>query len=178
MAWTTMHFAIGMMGGGAIGLGAALLAQRGWRWVPAAMTAGGCWAILPDLPRFFREDLHVPVLSSLLREHQVEDRLHAMGDLFFLHAQLDAQPHAYALHGLILVLLLYNGAMAWLMAFHWLERRGPGALAGYHRALRERTRRLGRRPRPSATRDRPATPGDAPPRRGASPPTGPNRRAA
>ncbi|WP_428386372.1 hypothetical protein [Mucisphaera sp.] len=111
MAWTTMHFAVGMIAGGAIGMAASALLGRGTRWVPLTMTAGGIWALTPDLPRLFREDFPSLPFASILGSKDLERYLHSVGDLFFLHASLDAQPKEYALHGLILILILYNAAL-------------------------------------------------------------------
>jgi len=111
MAWTTMHFAVGMMGGGAIAGAACLLLRRGARWMGPAMTLGGVWAIVPDLPRLFREDFPSLPLASVLGSSNLERQLHAIGDLFFFHASLDAQPREFALHGLAIILLLYNAVL-------------------------------------------------------------------
>jgi len=115
-----MHFAVGMgCAGAASGLACTLL-RRGWRWIPAAMTVGGVWALVPDLPRIFREDIYLPRLSEVLGNHDLERSLHAWGDWFFFHRQLDMQPHEFALLGLALVLLLYNVCILLLMR---LERK-------------------------------------------------------
>lgn len=113
MAWTSMHFAVGMLGGGALGIAASAVLRRGSRWIPLAMTAGGFWAITPDLPRLWREDFPSLPLAATLGDKELENYLHSIGDLFFLHARLDAQPKEYALHGLILILFLYNAALLW-----------------------------------------------------------------
>lgn len=120
MAFTTMHFAVGMACGGAAAGVACLALRRGWRWVPAAMTGGGVWAIVPDLPRIWREDFPSLPLASVLGSRSLEDALHAWGNLFCFHAALDAQPREFALHGLALILVLYNVSLALLL---WLEHR-------------------------------------------------------
>lgn len=130
MAWTTMHFAVGMCGGGAVAaVGGALLRRpirsiRGW--LPLAMTAGGVWALVPDLPRIWREDFPSLPLASVLGSKGLERWLHGIGDLFFFHARLDAQPRELALHGLVLILLLYNAAAVLNLV---LDRRKPLSLA-------------------------------------------------
>ena len=125
MAWTSMHFAVGMgCAGAGFGL-ACLFMRRGWRWLPAVMTLGGLWAIVPDAPRLWREDFTWLPFASTLGAKSLEQDLHAMGDLFFFHKMLDAQPHEYALHGLVLMLLLYNGSIALLM---WMENRQRNSL--------------------------------------------------
>ena len=50
MAWTTMHYAIGMGCAGAIAGTASLICRRGWRFLPLAMTAGGIplWSPFSD----------------------------------------------------------------------------------------------------------------------------------
>lgn len=161
MAWTTMHFAVGMgCTGVAATLGCALL-KRGWRWIPAAMTAGGFWALLPDLPRIFREDIYIGPLTHTLGRHDLERWLHSWGDLFFFHKMLDAQPKEFALHGLIAILLMYNAAVLLLMA---LEHKHRNSLA--NRAWRAHRTRQARAARKNKTR--PATP--APPDETAHPP--------
>lgn len=115
-----MHFAVGMIGGGAAAAGACLVVRRGWRWIPLCMTMGGVWGIVPDIPRLLREDFPSAPLAALLGGKPLERWLHGWGDLFFGHSSLDASEHEYALHGLIIILLLYNVAIAWLI---WLSRR-------------------------------------------------------
>lgn len=125
MAWTSMHFAMGMASAGVISGGVCLMLNRGWRWVPAAMTAGGVWALVPDLPRLFREDYPSLPFASLLGSPALETRLHGVGDLFFFHAYLDAQPHEFALHGLVIILLLYGfSSLAFAIAPGFQRRRG------------------------------------------------------
>lgn len=120
MAWTSMHFAVGMgCAGAAFGLG-CLLMKRGWRWLPGAMTLGGLWGIVPDLPRLWREDFAWLPFASTLGAKTLEADLHAIGNLFFFHQALDAQPHEYALHGLVIMLALYNAAILMLL---WMERK-------------------------------------------------------
>jgi hypothetical protein len=118
-----MHFGVGMAGAGLATAGAASLLVRGWRWVPLAMTAGGLWAIVPDLPRFFREDFPGLPFAAMLGSKPLEVWLHEWGDLFFFHRALDTQPNEYALHGLLLILLLYNAAVVLLMALESRARR-------------------------------------------------------
>ena len=137
-----MHFAMGMGGAGAAALGVCTITRRGWRLVPAAMTFGGIWAVAPDLPRLFREDFPSLPFATLLGDRNVEKTLHAFGDLFFFHARLDAAPHEYALHGLVLILLFYNAAIAGLL---WLERRRWKAVPPIPDAPRPRRRPRRRR---------------------------------
>ena len=115
-----MHFAVGMAGAGAITAAGCLIIRKSPRWIPAAMTLGGIWAIVPDLPRIFREDFPSLPLASILGSKNLETQLHAIGDLFFLHARLDAQPKEFALHGLAGILLLYNAGIILQLI---LERR-------------------------------------------------------
>jgi hypothetical protein len=122
MAWTSMHFAVGMCGGGVMAGAACLIFRRGWRLLPLAMTVGGIWAVVPDLPRIFREDFPSLPLASLLGSKSLERWLHSFGDVFFLHQRLDIQPHEYALHGLILVIVLYNAGLLGLLGLQWHQR--------------------------------------------------------
>ncbi len=119
-----MHFAVGMGCAGLAGLAACSILGRGWRWLPAAMTVGGFWALVPDFPRIWREDFPHTAVSSFLGSKQLETWLHSRGDLFFFHNKLDIQPNEYALHGLMLIILLYNAAMLLLM---WLPRKERAA---------------------------------------------------
>lgn len=112
MAWTSAHFAVGMVAGGAATLAASLVYRRAWRLSIPMMTLGGLWAIVPDLPRLWREDFPSLPLSSILGRRELEVWLHGYGDVFCLHRMLDAQPREFALHGLAGIVLMYN--LAWL----------------------------------------------------------------
>jgi hypothetical protein len=105
MAFATMHFGVGMACGGAAALGCALIRRKGFRAIGPAMTLGGLWAIVPDLPRVFVWFPSLP-LSDLLGGKGNENRL--LSDIFFFHASLDAQPKEFALLGMLLILVLYN----------------------------------------------------------------------
>ncbi|MBL4701385.1 MAG: hypothetical protein JKX85_09010 [Phycisphaeraceae bacterium] len=131
MAWTTMHFAVGMAGATAITGVSCMVMRRGWRWLPLSMTAGGLWALIPDLPRIFREDFTGLPFASTLGSKSLELKLHRMGDVFFFHKQLDIQPHEYALHGLIMILLMYNVSIVALMLLEYCQRNSP-----IHRSFR------------------------------------------
>ncbi len=159
MAWTTMHFAVGMGCVGAAGSVACMVCRRGWRWLPGAMTLGGIWALVPDLPRIFREDLYYHPISSILGTHQLERSLHRWGDLFFFHGSLDAQPKEFALLGLLLILLFYNASIVLMMR---LEHKQRNSLANRawraHRVRQARQVRHRKRTRPPA--DLPLEPGD------------------
>lgn len=120
MAWTSAHFAMGMACGGALAAfwhcrRPSRLASR----LPLAMTIGGLWAILPDMPRVFRVDFPSLGLAGSLGSRELEQWLHGIGDLFFFHKTMDAQPREFALHGLFFMLLFYNLACFWLV----IERR-------------------------------------------------------
>ena len=114
MAWTTMHFGVGMACGGAAAIVVAALRGRGWSWVTPVMTLSGIWALGPDLPRLFREDFPSLPFARYLGDERIDRWLLSFGDLFFFHASLDSQPEQYALHGLALILLCYNAA--WLLS--------------------------------------------------------------
>jgi hypothetical protein len=120
MAWTSMHFAVGMLCAGGGTAAVCSIVRRGWRWIPAAMTAGGLWACVPDMPRLWRQDFPWLPLAPVLGSMHLESQLHHYGNIFFFHAAMDDQPNAYALHGLILTLFLYNAAIGLLM---FLEHR-------------------------------------------------------
>ena len=135
MAYTTMHFAVGMAVAGAGMAVGCTIARRGWRWLPPAMTLGGLWAMAPDLPRIWREDFPSLPFAATLGAKSLERGLHAWGDLFFLHRQLDLQPREFALHGLFGILLLYNLALVLLIWMHRRERdRADDALRQVHHA--------------------------------------------
>jgi hypothetical protein len=160
MAFTTMHFAVGM-GCAAVGTaGACLLVGRGWRWLPAAMTAGGIWAIAPDLPRILHEDLPGPTWLGMLGKGG-ELLLNRFGDLFFFHATLDSQPREFALHGLMLIVLMYSGGIWLLMALERKQYRRAERHA-HHRAARRHLRSAARSPDPPPPRH--SVSGDPPPR--------------
>lgn len=114
-----MHFAVGMGVAGLATTAICAIRSRGWRWLPLAMTLGGCWALVPDMPRLWREDFPSLPLAHLLGAKSLEKWLHSRGDLFFFHQRLDAQPNEYALHGLVLILLFYNLSLIGL----WRENR-------------------------------------------------------
>lgn len=149
-----MHFAVGMAGAGAIGTVGCLVVRRGWRWLPLAMTAGGFWALVPDLPRLFREDFPGLPLARTLGHHELERWLHAIGDLFFFHRALDQQPRELALHGLIGILLLYNLCLIGFVARDTIRRRRDRYDRAELRALRHllaerQARQASARPGPS-----------------------------
>ena len=164
MSWTTMHYAVGMGCAGALTGTACLIFRRGWRFLPAAMTAGGVWALIPDLPRFFREDFPSLPFAGVLGLKSLERWLHRGGDLFCFHARLDAQPREYALAGLAIILILYNFAIALLMFLEYRQRNRLGNRAWY--AHQQHTlahacssrRRHRHHHQPATDPDRPLTP--------------------
>ena len=117
-----MHFAVGMGCAGALTGVGCMIWRQGWRWLPATMTIGGLWALIPDMPRVFREDIYYEPISSTLGQHNFERWLHYWGDLFFFHRALDAQPKEFALLGLLLILLFYNAAIMLLMKMESKQR--------------------------------------------------------
>ena len=138
-----MHFAVGMGCAGAITSVGCMVIRRGWRWLPAAMTVGGLWALVPDMPRIFREDFYYGPISSILGTHALEKSLHRWGDLFFFHRVFDAQPKEFALLGLLLILVFYNAAVVLLMAMEHKQRRRIGNRTGqtrHHANSRKRRR--------------------------------------
>jgi len=145
MAWTSAHFAMGMACGGGVVAAVGLLRPRLWRWMTPAMTLAGLWAILPDLPRLWREDFPSLPLSGLLGRRSLETGLHRVGDLFFFHGALDAQPKEYALHGLLAIVVFYNAAF---VLQRWRRGRRPDP----------RRRPVPARGPTTAASDRPAAP--------------------
>lgn len=125
MAWTSMHFAVGMAGGAAISGAFSLVTGKGWRCVPVAMTLGGVWALVPDMPRLWREDFPWLPFAATLGDKGFERWLHSFGDLFFFHQRLDLQPRELALHGLFIIIALYNAALGGLL---WKSRRRRASL--------------------------------------------------
>ncbi|QQE11567.1 hypothetical protein JD969_19095 [Planctomycetota bacterium] len=134
MAWTSMHFAVGMMGGGVAASLGSLILRRGVRWIPIGMTLGGVWALIPDLPRIWREDFTWLPGATFLGQKSLEQKLHAWGDIFFLHAKLDAQPHEFALHGLALVIGMYTLSSIGMM---WYVKRQNNRLIKEMKALEQ-----------------------------------------
>ena len=118
MAFTTMHFALGMVGTGAVATVGALLLRRGLRWVPMWMTAGGIWACVPDMPRVFKEDFPSTPYAETLSAKPLQDWLQANGDWFFFHRMFDDQPREFALHGLAIILFLYTISVFLLTITH------------------------------------------------------------
>jgi len=108
MAWTSMHFAVGMCGGAAVMAVHCLIRGRGWRHLPLAMTLGGIWANVPDMPRLWRVDFPGLPFAGTLGSMDLEHWLHSIGNLFFMHRALDAQPKEFALLGLAGIIGLYN----------------------------------------------------------------------
>ncbi len=148
MAWTSMHFAIGMCGGAALSLAPCLILRRGWRIIPVGMTLGGLWALVPDMPRIWREDFPSLPFASTLGDKNFETWLHSIGDVFFFHRTLDSQPKEYALLGLAMIILLYNLSLIGL----WLNPR---------RAKRQHTPAAENSDHPPSY-DPPDTPGEPP----------------
>jgi hypothetical protein len=140
-----MHFAMGMGCAGALAGAACVVTRRGWRFIPAAMTAGGVWALVPDLPRVFREDFPSLPLALILGDKGIERALHSVGDVFFFHRMLDAQPKEYALAGLTIILLLYNLAIGLLMVLESNQRNSVGNRSWRAHTPHLRHRRRGRR---------------------------------
>ncbi len=120
MAWTSMHFAVGMCGGAALMAVPCLFRRRGWRYLPVAMTIGGLWAIIPDCPRLWREDFTSLPFAATLGAKDFELWLHSIGNLFFMHRSLDAQPKEFALLGLAMIIGLYNLSLIGML---WHTRR-------------------------------------------------------
>ncbi len=120
MAWTSMHFAMGMCGGAAVMAVPCLILRRGWRHIPLAMTLGGCLALIPDAPRLWREDFTSLPFAAALGSKDLEVWLHSIGDLFFFHRSLDAQPKEMALLGLAIIIGLYNLSLIGML---WHNRR-------------------------------------------------------
>lgn len=141
-----MHYAVGMgCSGVAAGVVCSIL-RRGWRWIPAAMTVGGVWALVPDMPRIFREDFYWQPLSQTIGTKDFERFIHKWGDLFFFHHQLDIQPHEYALLGLASILILYNLSIVLLMRFEHQQRNSLANRAWrVHRSSEARQARRRRR---------------------------------
>ena len=158
MAWDTMHYAVGMGCSGAVVGAACFLMKKGWRWLPAAMTAGGVWAMVPDMPRIFREDFPNAPFAAILGSADLERWLHSIGNLFFFHLRLDMQPHEYALLGFALVLILYNLSIALLIGMEHRQRNSLGNRAWRaHRSQMRHHRRSRHRSHHSHTEDdRPA----------------------
>ena len=105
------------------------------------MTLGGVWALMPDIPRIFREDFPGTPLAGLLGSKTIDRLLNEWGNLFFFHRSLDAQPHEYALHGLVIILVLYNASIASLMWMEASQRNDPVNRGRRHHARYRKRRR-------------------------------------
>lgn len=158
MAWTTMHYGVGMGCAGVIFGTGCLIFRRGWRWIPAAMTAGGIWGMVPDLPRIFREDFPNLPGSAVFGSKTLERGLHNWGDLFFFHKHLDSQPQEFALLGLGLILALYNVSILLLMILEHQQRNSTIHRAWKAHDKRTRHRRMQSRRDTTATADEPSQP--------------------
>ncbi|MCX5660234.1 MAG: hypothetical protein NTW19_11000 [Planctomycetota bacterium] len=150
MTWTSMHFAVGMACAGGITAVGCAIPRRGWRWIPAAMTLGGLWANVPDMPRLFRQDFPGLHLASTLGSLDLEHFLHRWGDLFFFHATLDDCINDYALHGLIGMIFLYNLAIGLMLFLEHRQRRLVHGHAGHAPPRPHRPRAAVPRPMPAA----------------------------
>jgi len=128
MAWTSMHFAVGMCGGAALTLIPCLIRRRGFRLIPLGMTLGGLWGLAPDLPRIWREDFPSLPFASTLGDKALEDKLHSVGDLFFFHQSLDAQPKEFALLGLAIIIGLYNLSLLTMLMHKSKRAKGTSAV--------------------------------------------------
>ncbi len=124
-----MHFAVGMCGGAAVMAVPCLILRRGWRHIPLAMTLGGIWAVIPDSPRLWREDFTSLPFAATLGAKDFELWLHSIGDLFFFHRSLDAQPKEFALLGLVMIIGLYNLSLIGML---WQNRRARHRLVRHH----------------------------------------------
>ncbi len=129
MAFATMHFATGMVCSAAAGVVVCAMARKGWRWLPLVTTVGGFWAMVPDMPRLFREDFlrHVPILNRL-GDKSFEAWLHRNGDVFFFHHWLDTNrtEDRLALQGMAIIIAGYVLSVLLLM---FLERRARNSEA-------------------------------------------------
>ncbi len=125
MAFATMHFATGMVCSAAAGVVVCTIMRQGWRWLPLVTTAGGFWAMVPDMPRLFREDFlrHLPVLNRL-GDKSFEAWLHRNGDLFFFHHWLDTHrtEDRLALQGMAIIIAGYVLSVLLLMFLEWRAR--------------------------------------------------------
>ena len=122
-----MHFAVGMCGGAALTMVPCLIRRKGFGLIPLGMTLGGVWANVPDMPRFWRVDFPGLPFASTLGSMDLEKYLHSIGNLFFFHRALDSQPKEFALHGLFIIIILYNFAWfgLWLSARHHRAKNKP-----------------------------------------------------
>jgi len=124
MAFATMHFAVGMAAGGGLGVACSMLFRRRLRWLPAWMTLGGVWAMVPDMPRLFTEDFPNAPFAAVLGSRPLRDWLQSYGDVFVFHRMLDQQPKEFALHGMLGIVAMYNAVflLQWLSG--WRLSRG------------------------------------------------------
>ena len=148
-----MHFAVGMCGGAALSLAPCLILRRGWRIIPIGMTLGGFWAIIPDMPRIWREDFPSLPFAATLGSMDFEAWLHSIGDVFFFHRTLDSQPKEFALLGLAMIIGLYNLSLLGM----WFTRRRQGnqALPPIHHRPEQHSSAAAPSPAPADERRKP-----------------------
>lgn len=117
-----MHFAVGMVCGGALWMLVVLIRPRWWVYTPIAMTLGGLWAEGPDLPLLFH---YYPSLSpDWVRGNGWSEALHGKwANLFFFHGWIDTSGEGSMVRGWALTIALYGGWCAVFMVREWLRRR-------------------------------------------------------
>jgi hypothetical protein len=96
------------------------------------MTLGGIVANIPDAPRLWRVDFPSLPLAETLGSMDLELWLHSIGNLFFMHRSLDAQPKEFSLLGLAVVVGLYNLCLIGLL---WHSRRSRTGVSDRHHHL-------------------------------------------
>ncbi|MFI4861476.1 MAG: hypothetical protein ACIAXF_12450 [Phycisphaerales bacterium JB063] len=125
MAFATMHFATGMALGGVLTLVGSAILRRRPTLLPAVMTLGGFWAMVPDMPRLFTEDFPNAPFAATLGARPLRLWLETHGNWFGLHRMLDGQPAEFALHGMFLMIVFYNAALLGPAILRWCRRKQP-----------------------------------------------------
>jgi hypothetical protein len=115
-----MHFAVGMVCGGAIWLLVCLVRRRWWVYGPLAMTLGGIWAEGPDVPQLAAMYPSIPGARWISNQH-LSTKLHGdWANVFFFHGWIDRTETGGYDRGFAIAVALY---LAWSVALIWAIRR-------------------------------------------------------
>jgi hypothetical protein len=113
----SIHFAVGMVCGGAIWLLVLLVRPRWWLYMPLAMMVGGLWAEGPDLPGIFKEFPSLAV-ADWIHGRQWREAMHAgWPNVFFFHGLIDKTGTGGGTYGFAIAATLYTAWIIILVAY-------------------------------------------------------------